>query len=255
MKRYVVLLLIPALMFSGCASAQLDDPFKVDTVIQIPVDPTEEPTEEQTLPPTEASTESLEELETEPTQPAETKPKSSGSSKNNGSGSGKSPEKTKPKATEPPETEPQFTLTTPPTEPPSELPFDPSVYHIGSLENAILNELNFYRGEEGVVELPIITTLCGIAYLRAQEGSISWSHTRPDGRDYTSVLSDYDYGYGESAELMVYASGNGDAAAIVAKWMSSDSHSAKILCDRYTEVGIGAYREGGMTYVVCLLVG
>ena len=53
---------------------------------------------------------------------------------------------------------------------------------------------------------------------------------------------------------MVYAS-DADAGSIVAKWMKSDSHSENILSGKFDTVGIGAYRSGGVTYVVCLLVG
>ena len=104
-------------------------------------------------------------------------------------------------------------------------------------------------------ELSMSGRLSGIAFIRAQEISISWSHTRPDGRSYTSALGDYGYGYGTASEHLVYVSGSGDGAAIAAKWMSSDSNSADILSGSYSKVGVGVYRAGGMTYVACLLVG
>lgn len=253
MKRTVIWITIAALLLSGCAMGQ-EDPFKVDTVVQIPVDPTDAPTEAATE--TEAPTETTA-TETEPEETAAPKPvvsyQSSSSGKSSSSGtsssSGKKPSTSnkKPKPTEPPATEKE-------TEPPTEPPYDPSSYNIGNLEYALLDELNLCRSDVEVGELSLDGYLSGIACLRAKEASKSWSHTRPDGRGYKSALSDYGYGYGSSAELMVYVTG-ADAGSIAAKWMKSESHSEKILSDSFDTAGIGVYRADGVLYLVCLLVG
>ena len=248
MKRFALFLIIAAMLLSGCAATQ-DDPFRVDTVVRIPVDPTDEPTvpatEESTEPPTDIPTEA-------PTEPAETEsPKKSSSSGGSSSGKGSSSKNNKPKETDPPATEPP----TPPTEAPAEPSYDPSSYSIGSLEYGILAEINSQRSDAGETDLTISGKLSGIAYIRAKEVATSWSHTRPDGRDYTSTLSDYGYGYGAVAELMVSASGSGSVEAIMNKWMGSTSHSEKLLSSNFSKVGIGVYRTDGITYVICLLVG
>lgn len=253
MKRVALCVLAVMLFACGCAQTQ-EDPFRVDTVVQIPVDPTDAPTEESTEPTTE------EPAEEAPTVQKETEPKKTTSYKESSSGksssSGKtSSGKTQAKATEPPVTETVLVETAPPTEAPTEPPFDPASYDVGSLEYAILGEMNAYRAEVDAPELSMSGKLSGIAYLRAQEICSFWSHTRPDGRSYTSALADYGYGFGTSAELLIYASGSGDSASMVAKWMGSETHSANILSASFAKVGIGAYRIGGMTYVACLLVG
>lgn len=247
MKRLIPLLITAALLFGGCASSQQRDPFQVDTVIRIPVDPTEEPTEpeETQTAPTNA-----------PTEPKATTPKKNSSSKGSSSGNKKPSSSKKEETTEPSEvilvpwTDPPV-----PTDAPTEPPYDPSDYVIGSLEYAIADELNDCRAEAGESELSLDGTLSGIAYVRAQEAAVSWNHTRPDGRGYASVLSDYGYAYAEAAELMIYASGSGNAENMVSKWMSSESHSAKILSGSFFEIGIGVYDKNGVTYVVCLLIG
>ena len=152
-----------------------------------------------------------------------------------------------------PETVPVETV--PPTEKPAEPPYNPASYGVGGLEYAIVDELNASRVGAELSELWLDGYLSGIAYLRAKEASSSWSHTRPDGRSYTSALSDYGYGCGGVTELMVYVSGSGDAAAITTKWMNSQTHSESILSGSFSAAGVGVYRAGGMTYVVCLLVG
>ena len=113
--------------------------------------------------------------------------------------------------------------------------------------------INVYRAESGLGELKLSSRLCAIASCRGYEISQVWSHTRPDGRSYQTVLSDYGYG-GSARELLVYVSGSGDGQSIVDKWMSSDSHK-DLLLGSYSTVGIGVYRVNGLTYIACLLTG
>lgn len=257
MKRVMLCLLAMLLLFSGCAQSR-EDPFKVDTVVRIPVDPTDAPTEEPTEMPTEEPTEEPTEAPTEaPTEPEETEPskKTTTSSKSNSSSSSKKNSSSKKEEQKPKETEPPVVETEAPTATPVEPPYDPTSYDIGSLEYAVLDELNANRAEEEVEELSISGWLSGIAYLRAKEVSISWSHTRLDGRDFKSALSDYGYEYDTTTELMIYMPGDGDVETIMSRWMDSKDHSKKIRSDSFTTAGIGVYEAGGMTYVICLLVG
>ena len=94
--------------------------------------------------------------------------------------------------------------------------------------------------------------LCAIASYRGYEASLVWSHTRPDGRSFVTVLDDYGYGAGSVQELLAYATG--DAGTMVDKWMSSDSHRS-ILLGGYSTLGVGVYCAGGYTFVACLLIG
>lgn len=258
-RTKVLLILCGILLMTGCG-AQEEDPYRVDTVVQIPVDPTDPPTEAPEA--TEAITE--ETASTEETKGSSAasgtktssgnKSSSSGSkssSSGKSSGSSKSTKETQPAATEPPATE--SPATQPHTEAPTEPPYDPSGYSIGSLEYAILDAINAYREAEGLAALSTGTKLCGVAALRAMESRQLWSHSRPDGRNYTSALSDYGCGYSVSAENLVYAT-NPDAEAIAAKWMSADNRDS-FLSDAYTTAGIGVYTCDGMTYIACILVG
>lgn len=330
MKREIIAAVLVALCLTGCAGAE--DPYRVDTVVYIPADPAEMPTE-QTLPESEQATETIalaqtetaateqetqapatepETTEQEPEATAEgkktnssgKKPSSSkkpSSNKNNGGKEEKAtePPATKPAETEPPGTEPAATgsaptqpaatephqtepaptepvstepaateppateppaATEPTTEPPATEPeptdpplYDISGYSVGSLEYAMRDAINAYRTEAGLGELKLSSRLCAIASCRGYEISQVWSHTRPDGRSYKTVLSDYGY-VGSAQELLVYVSGSGDGQAIVDKWMGSDSHK-DLLLGSFSTVGIGVYRVNGLTYVACLLTG
>ena len=218
-----------------------------DSTLQATDEPTEAPTEEATEAPAE---ETAEPEETEAKKTAATsKSSTSSSSKKNSSTSKKdtsTQKENKPKETEPPVIE---------TEPPAEEAYDPTSYELGDLEYDLLDALNANRTEAEAGELDLSRWLSGIAYLRAKEASKSWSHTRPDGRDYESALADYGYGYDAVAELMVYTPGDGDAETIVGKWMDSKTHKKNICSDAFGTAGIGVYSKSGVTYVVCLLVG
>ena len=283
MKREIIAAVLTALCLSGCANS--GDPYRVDTVVYIPADPTQSQEETEISLATEVpetsemfSTES-EETETVPETVPETieTEKTTGSSKKNTSGkkttsSSKKntstketePAATKPAATEPPVTEEPAahpTVTEPAeteipateAEEPTAAPlYDISGYSIGSLEYAMKDAINAYRTAAGLGELSLNARLCAIASFRGYEISQVWSHTRPDGRNYSTVLEDYGYG-GWAQELLVYAPGSGDGQAIVDKWMESDSHK-ELLLGGYSTIGIGVYRVGGNAYIACFLI-
>ena len=236
--------LLLGLFLSGCGDTTVYLPEEAidstGTLVQVPVKPTEE-TENAPTDVTEPAEPETTEPEQETTAPTEAKPA------NNAGSGGYRPAQTRPPATEPPPTEPPLTEQVE-TEPPL---YDISGYVVGSLEYEMLERINGYRTEEGLELLSLDPYLCAIASCRSYEVSFLWSHTRPDGRGYESVLADYGYGSGAAGELLGYAAGDG--AAIVDKWMSSESHRALLMGGSAT-VGIGIYYANGVVYVACLLV-
>ena len=203
------------------------------------------PTESAQLRPTQPDPEETEPKETEPpatesvviqaTDPEETVPVST------------KPKETEPSVTEPPMTEPPMTEPRP-TEP---NPYDISGYTVGNLEYRILDRINGYRAEAGLEELYLDSYLCAIASCRGYEANLVWSHTRPDGRHFSTVLDDYGYSAEEVQELLAYATANAEAS--VDKWMSSESHRDILLGD-FTTLGVGVYRVSGYTVVACLFI-
>lgn len=279
MKRKIIMVLLASVLLAGCSDTVVyipEDALREEgIVVHIPMNP-EKDSEAETAPTEQMATEPE---ETEPeqentatvskkttsssnkntssgnknettnketitgsTEPAETKPDSAENAGGSGQITGTVPEITEPAATEPPATEP------PVTEPPL---YDISDYAVSDLEYAILDRINEYRLEEGLEELWLDEYLCAIASCRGYEASLVWSHTRPDGRGYWTVLDDYGYGGGASGELLGYSTG--DAAAVVDKWMGSESHR-NLLMGGSSTLGIGIYYAGGVIYVACLLV-
>lgn len=183
------------------------------------------------------------------------------------------PPETKPPATEPVETAPPETEVPPTEVPATELPetevpeteppatqspeeavYDISDYAAGGLEYGVVEQINACRAEAGLEPLSMSGTLCGIASVRAYEVCLSWSHTRPNGSGWESVLSDYGYGYAAAAEDLVHSAGF-DAASIVSKWMGSDGSRADILSADFTSIGVGVYNTGGTTFLAAIFVG
>ena len=268
MKRTVIVLLL-ALFLLGCSretQVWLPEEEIVElqgkNVVRIPMGEETEPVT------TEPVTESAEE-----TEPAQTQPVIAGKStitkkptttpkKNTSTGTttkketitatGK-PIATKPAATEPSVTEPPATEP-PETEPPATEPpiYNIDDYRVGSLEYEMLDRINEHRAEAELEPLWMDEWLCAIASCRSFEASQVWSHTRPDGRHFATVLDDYGYAASSVQELLVYDTGSGDGVAIADRWMESGSQR-ELLLGGYTTAGIGVYRVDGITYATCLL--
>ena len=153
------------------------------------------------------------------------------------------PVSAEPVVTEPPATEP------PVTEPPI---YDIDGYRMGALEYEIFDRINEHRAEADLEALWVDEWLSAIASCRSYEASWAWSHTRPDGRHFSTVLDDYGYGAGAVEELQIYDTGSGNGIAMTDRWMESGSQRQLLLGD-FTTAGIGVYRVDGVTYVTCLL--
>lgn len=262
MKR-ICLIFWMLLMLAGCKTIA---DIKPDTIVDIPLHPTELVTEAvteytETIPPFEA----LSSPETEaPTEAATEKPgKPTSGSKPGGKSPGKGSTGSKPAATEPP-TQP---ATQPPTEPPTALPteppteaptappaYDPSGYSACGLDYAVADAVNARRQEAGLGDLTFDARLCAIASLRAYELSLEWSHRRPDGSDGLTVLRQYGYGCGWAAENLHNGAGSGER--IVERWMSADSTAGNILSEAASAIGVGSYTTPeGLTFVAAIFTG
>jgi uncharacterized protein YkwD len=130
-----------------------------------------------------------------------------------------------------------------------------SAYVPGFLEYEILEYINLNRSAEGMEVLPMDLELSTMAAVRSFEASRVWSHDRPDGRGFETVLEDYGYSCNVVSENLIYTTGDGEASVLVDKWMSSDSHRGNILGDQFSCAGVGMYCTGGITYITVLFVG
>ena len=109
----------------------------------------------------------------------------------------------------------------------------------------VLDIVNQRRKENGLTELKMDTELLEGAMLRAQETSILFEHTRPDGTDCSTVVTSKASILGENI-----AAGSTTAEEVMEQWMDSAIHKSNILGSKYKSIGIGCYRVGGVYYWV-----
>ena len=114
-----------------------------------------------------------------------------------------------------------------------------------SYAEQILYYVNIEREKEGLSPLKLDDKLCRAADIRAKEITESFSHTRPDGEEWSSVFAEVGL-KGTGGENI--AAGYDTAEATVAQWMASDGHRANILNKNYTVLGAGAEYDKNSVY-------
>ena len=107
---------------------------------------------------------------------------------------------------------------------------------------------NVERAKHGKPLVQTNNDLNRAAMERAKEISIKFSHTRPDGTDSTSILSEYgipDYNGGENI-----AAGFTSPQSTIDGWMNSPGHRVALLNTYSTHLGVGVYKSGSSYYCV-----
>ena len=106
----------------------------------------------------------------------------------------------------------------------------------------IFDLVNEARAAAGVPALSYDPTLGRAAGQRAGECYVYYSHTRPDGSSFSSVLNDYSgYDCGDAGENI--AMGQSSAELVMDAWMNSEGHKANILDPDYNSIGIGMFYQ------------
>lgn len=145
-----------------------------------------------------------------------------------------------------PETLPAWTLppqTQPETQPPVVTrPPDPAP--------EIAADIQACRQAAGLEELTLDEGLCAIAAIRAGELAVRWSHTRPDGSEWQTLLARYGYGSTGAAESLWFGT---DGSEAVARWMAAGGEN--ILGD-FHAFGVGSHiTADGLIYVAVIFTG
>lgn len=103
----------------------------------------------------------------------------------------------------------------------------------------VLRLVNVERAKEGLSALTTNTTLEKAAYIRSQEIKESFSHTRPNGTSFSSILKEMSISYQATGENIAY--GQRTPEAVVNAWMNSSGHRANIMSSKYNKLGVGCY--------------
>lgn len=113
--------------------------------------------------------------------------------------------------------------------------------------------VNEHRAAAGLAPVTYSAKLSEAAQVRAVEIEKSFSHTRPDGRYFSSVFAEHGISYRYSGENIAW--GQKSPEEVVTAWMNSAGHRANILNAKFTQLGVG-YRQNarGVNYFTQLFI-
>lgn len=116
-----------------------------------------------------------------------------------------------------------------------------------SFAEQVVDLVNIERTKAGLSPLTINKTVESAALVRAREIETSFSHTRPDGTSFTSVLKEHGVSYMRAGENIAW--GQKTPEIVVNGWMNSPSHRANILNASFKTIGVGHYQNAkGVNY-------
>lgn len=105
----------------------------------------------------------------------------------------------------------------------------------------VLELVNKERAKAGLEELKLSSDLNAVALMRAKELTEEFSHTRPNGKDCFTALTEAGIVYSSVGENI--AAGQETPKKVVESWMNSEGHRANILSENYTQMGLGYYQS------------
>jgi uncharacterized protein YkwD len=115
-----------------------------------------------------------------------------------------------------------------------------------SYASEVLRLVNIERAKSGLSAFTTNQTLGSAANKRAKEIEVSFSHTRPSGASFSTVLKEYGISFMAAGENIAY--GQKTPQEVVTGWMNSPGHRANILNAKFNKIGIGVYQKDGVYY-------
>ena len=112
--------------------------------------------------------------------------------------------------------------------------------------NELIVLVNEAREEAGVKPLYAVPILNDASLVRALECVETFSHYRPDGSMFNTVLNEYSISYYGAAENI--AAGNSTAESTFEQWKNSPNHWKAILNENYTHIGVGFCYQNNTIY-------
>ena len=112
------------------------------------------------------------------------------------------------------------------------------------VDNQMLAKINALRASQGLAALTIDPSLTSIAEIRADEASVKWSHTRPNGAQGVDMISS-DKWRGENLSYVNYPGYTGSADEqnesadiMFDSLVASPTHYDNMVFDQFTKIGI-----------------
>lgn len=117
---------------------------------------------------------------------------------------------------------------------------------LSAFEQEVLDLVNKERAAYGLSALQADSKVQAAAKTRANEILKSFSHTRPDGRAFSTALNEAGATYSGAGENI--AKGQRTPEEVVNAWMNSAGHRANILNSKYKYLGVGCVKSGSSSY-------
>ncbi len=118
----------------------------------------------------------------------------------------------------------------------------------------VVNLVNTERAKEGLAPLSVDKKVQAAAQVRAVEIKSSFSHTRPNGSNFSTALKEQGVSYRRSGENIAW--GQRTPEEVVKAWMNSAGHRANIMNKSFTKIGVGYYQgSNGVNYWSQLFIG
>lgn len=110
-----------------------------------------------------------------------------------------------------------------------------------SFAEQVVKLVNEERAKAGLSALTLDKDIEAASLIRSKEIEVSFSHTRPDGRKFSTVLQDNGISFRGAGENIAW--GQKSPQDVMNAWMNSDGHRANILNAKYTKIGVGYYQN------------
>ncbi len=123
---------------------------------------------------------------------------------------------------------------------------EPSQEDFKAMAEEMVILVNEAREAEGLKPLYMVPYLCDVANVRCRESIFSFSHNRPDGSSFITVLDDSLVPYSKAAENL--AAGSDTAEATFNQWKNSPNHWRSIMNPDYTHIGVAVSYDMNSEY-------
>lgn len=111
----------------------------------------------------------------------------------------------------------------------------------------VVELVNEERAKAGLKPLTLEKNITAAAQVRAVETEQSFSHTRPDGRHFSTALKEAGVTYRGAGENIAW--GQKTPEQVMNGWMNSAGHRANILNEKFTSIGVGYHQNAnGVNY-------
>ena len=114
-----------------------------------------------------------------------------------------------------------------------------------SYAEQVVKLVNEERAKYGLSPLTIDKSVESAALVRSKEIEKSFSHTRPNGSSFSTVLKEQGVNFMGAGENIAW--GQKSPEEVMQGWMNSEGHRANILNAKFTKIGIGYYQNSNGT--------